>query len=354
MIIQIAERMLQESRWFPLLDALVEILQQPQNRHSFDLAQIGTLSKSAWLAGASGARLSTAEFIKSSVRSVAKVGLSDAVTLRIDDQAPSSGETIDPAVIRIGPYSALTILMQPLHLIVEDESSDGAFVLWMARLLGRETIREAYNAGRLLFRHAGGKGQICKSARALTYGVWPREGKPILSLKLRAVVLLDSDGRFPEDCPNSQYVKEAEPFVAFVQVLKGRTIENYVPKKFATRWLIDNQLGSAADPYFRMTDEQRNHFPIKKGFKDEASPPTVQTHASFLADRRLDLRERDLYRSANAVDWEQFAAGFGIHLGSVFQEPQYRCEPDSHFVIGLRGDHRDEINAFLSEVIRYL
>jgi hypothetical protein len=276
------------------------------------------------------------------------------VTLRIDDQAPSCGETITPAVIRIAPFSALTILMQPLHLIVEDESSDGAFVLWMARLLGRDTIREAYNAGRLLFRHAGGKGQLCKSARALTYGVWPREGKPILSLKLRTIVLLDSDARFPGDAPNLQYVQETKPFVAFVRELKGRSIENYVPRAFATRWLIANQMGNAADPYFRMTDEQRNHFPIKKGFKDRANPPNVQTHAAFLADQSLDPRERHLYQSANAVDWAQFAGGFGVHLGSVFQEPRYRCDPDSHSDTGLRRDHRDEINAFLSEVIRYL
>src|SRR5450759_4246511 len=106
----------------------------------------------------------------------------------IDDFAPQSGETIAKRAIRVRPFGALTILMQPLHLIVEDESSDGAFVLWMARLLGRDTIIRSYRAGRLLFRHAGGKWQLKKSATALTFGVWPRSNQPILSLQLLSLI----------------------------------------------------------------------------------------------------------------------------------------------------------------------
>jgi hypothetical protein len=172
--VQVADTVLGDSRWYPLLDTIVSLLQQPNSPHSFDVLQYSTLAKSAWLAAPDRARASTAEFIRSSARAVSWGGAGDAVTLLIDDLASQSGETDGKWRIRINPFGALTILMQPLHLIVEDESTDGAFVLWMARLLGRDTIRKSYNTGRLLFRHAGGKGQFEKSARALSFGVWPR------------------------------------------------------------------------------------------------------------------------------------------------------------------------------------
>jgi hypothetical protein len=242
--------------------------------------------------------------------------------------------------------------MQPLHLIVEDESSDGAFVLWMARLLGRDTIRRAYRAGRILFRHAGGKGQLAKSARALTFGVWPRDNQPILSLQLRAVALLDSDARFPGDQPNSQFVLELDPLVAFAHVLMGRYIESYVPRVYAMRRLESDGRGGSVEAYFRMTEIQRCHFPIRRGFTDGAVPPLPQDHAAFLADARRDQAERDHFRSVDPADWVQFAGGFGGRLAAVFQERAYRCnlnEP-GHLTLSQRA----ELNDFFTKVIKYL
>ncbi len=242
--------------------------------------------------------------------------------------------------------------MQPLHLIVEDENSDGAFVLWMARLLARDTLRRSYNAGRLLFRHAGGKGQMAKSAATLTFGVWPRDNKPILSLRLRAIALLDSDARFPGDQPNAGIVQALQSHVALVHMLNGRYIENYVPQKYVQRRLEEDGLASATDAYFRMTEDQRKHFPIRKGFLDNSTTPQPQTHAAFLADARREQAERNHFQTVNPQDWVYFASGFGARLAVIFQEPAYRCQPSEGAL--LTEDQRTELNEFLTRVIRYL
>jgi hypothetical protein len=278
--------------------------------------------------------------------------MSDAVTLRIDDLASQSGETTANRMIRIHPFGALTILMQPLHLIVEDESTDGAFVLWMARLLGRDTIRQAYRAGRLLFRHAGGKGQLGKSAAALTFGVWPRSNQPILSLQLRAIALLDSDAHYPGHEPNAPYLLEVQPHVLFVHMLKQRYIESYVPWRYFRRRLEHDGLAASADAYFRMTESQRSFFPIRSGFKDRAPTPQPQTHALFLADVNREQAERDHYRVVDPVDWAAFVGGFGRRLAVVFREHAYRCEPNE--AEQLTQSQKAELNEFLTKLIKCL
>jgi hypothetical protein len=348
-LIQIDERVLNDSRWHPLLDVIVSVLQQPGTRHAFDVALLPEVVNSSWLRGATGARASTAEFIRSAARVASHVGLSDAVTLWIDDAYPQSGE-IAESTIRIHPLGALTILLQPLYLIVEDESSDGGFVLWIARLLGRDAIRNAYNAGKLMFRHAGGKGQLVKSARALSFGVWPRDNQPILSMRLRAVALLDSDARFPGDRPNQQIADKLTGEVAFVHVLQGRAIENYVPENYARRRLEKDGLRQATDAFFRMPLPQRKHFPLREGFRNRNSEP-VQ-HDRFIGDNDREKQECDHYQNVSPTDWNLFCGGFGTRLADVFQEPGYRCSPGEQSQ--LDRSQVTELNDLLSRVIRYL
>jgi hypothetical protein len=352
-IIQVHPRVLGDPRWHPLLDVVVSILEQPYSRHSFDVTQYKNLEKSAWLSGATGIRSSLAASIKSSAKAVSRDGASNAITILIDDLAPASGRTEDQQrEIHIHPLGALTILMQPLHLIVEDENSDGAFILWMARLLGRDTIGRCYRQGRLLFRHAGGKGQMLKSAKALTFGVWPRDNQPILSLQLRAVGLLDSDSRFVGDQGNLEIFRALIPHVAFVKMLKGRSIENYVPSPYLRRWLQQDRPSAGADAYSRMTEEQRNHFPLKKGFRNSAPPSAPQSQAAFLADNRYSQGEHDLYRTISQQDWVQLAAGFGDKISEIFRMPEFRSQPKDAGL--LTRDQRNELNEFFSQVIRYL
>lgn len=352
MNIKVTQEVLDNPLWYPLLDVVVAILQQRDIRHAFDVSQYDTIAASPWLSGALGARASTAEFIRSSSKAANRDISSDAVTLMIDDLAPPCGETVDKRVIRVYPLAALAILMQPLYVIVEDENSDGAFVLWMARLLGLDAIQRSYRAGRLMFRHAGGKNQFAKSAKALSFGVWPRDDEPILSLQLRAIALLDSDAHFPGDSPNAQIVQDVKAHVAFVHMLNGRFIESYVPEHFFHLRLDKDRKGPKVHAYFRLTESQRNHFPIKDGFMDNATPPQPQDYVTFLADRRRKQEERDLYRTVDPRDWVQLAAGMGSGVASVYQDKGYRCQHNTREL--LTRNQQTELNALLTRVIRYL
>ena len=350
MIVQVERTVLNDDRWHPLLDVVVAVLSQAGSRHAFDTRQYEQLLRSPWLSNATGVRATTPEFLRSSAKAVSREGTSDAVTIRIDDAGPIYGESLAGGVIRIHPFGALTILLQPLHVVVEDESSDGAFLLWMARILGRDAIRRAYSAGRLVFRHAGGKTQMVKSARSLSYGVWARPAQPILSMKLRIIAILDSDARFPGDQPNVEIAREVEPYVAFVRILNARAIENYVPYPYARRRLQKDNLAGAADSFFKLTESQRDHFPLKRGFRDAAALP--QSHASFMADNSRHVSERGHFASVSAVEWIQYAGGFGDRLGDVYREAEFRCSATDGQL--LTKSQRAELNEFLTQVITYL
>lgn len=350
MIVRVKGSVLGNSEWYPLLDAIVVLMEGQTQRHAFDPSQYTELTASGWLRTATGTRANLAEVIRTSAKAASRNSLSDAVTLQIDDRATPNGE-VEETIVRIHPLGALTVLVQPLHVIVEDESSDGSFLLWVARLLGRDTLHNAYTSGGFIFRHAGGKGQFTKSARALSYGVWPREGRPIRALKLRALAMLDSDARFPGEFPNSTIANTVAEHVAQVHVLRRRTIENYVPRKYMRRRLADDGLAEAADAFFRLTADQQRHFPIKMGFQS-GSPPQPQDLGEFLVDASRDTRERELFRGANEADWALLSSGFGERLASVYSDTSFRCERNE--AGQLPQQCITELNQVISSVIRHL
>ena len=101
-----------------------------------------------------------------------------------------------------------------------------------------------------------------------------------------------------------------------------------------------------------MTEQQRNHFPIKRGFVDDAMPPQPQGHAAFLVDACREQAERNHFQTVNPQDWLHFASGFGDRFAAVFQEPAYRCQAGE--AVLLTQSQRTELNDFLTQVIRYL
>lgn len=348
--IKIADRVLSNSFWHSYLDVVFDFAQHHSDFLSFDIGEIDKIINSAWLSGAVGPRRSYPDILKASARAANRATPSDKTAVLIDDSAALEGSTVGPDVIRVHPYGALVFLSEPFHLIVEDESSDGGFILWMARLLGNDQLKAAYSSGRLLFRHAGGKGQISKSARALSYGVWPRDNRPIRSMKLRAAAILDSDSKYPGHSPNSQICQDTLPHVSFVHILKGRTIENYVPRKYMDRRLSADGISPMVSDFFSLTEDQRNHFPMKKGFRDIADNP--QTMAGFLADQRFSVEERNLYQVADQQAWERISCGFGERLGAVYMEPNYRCEPKENNQI--TPAQKAELEALLKTIVGLL
>lgn len=350
MQIKIATSVLSNPIWHSYLDVVFDFVQHHSEFLIFDLNELNNVMRSAWLRDAEGARRLIPDILRASARVASRSISSDLVAIQIDDTAPHEGVVEAPNVVRIHPFGALVILAQPFHLIVEDESSDGGFILWMAKLLGKDQIRKAYNAGRLLFRHAGGKGQISKSAKALSYGVWPRDNKPIRSMKLRAGVVLDSDAKFPGHAPNSQLTTDAADHVSFTHILRGRTIENYVPRKYMERRLGDDGLAATTTSFFLLSEQERTYFPIKKGFRDENG--NSQSHAAFLVDMRRSQQERDLFRHVAPAVWDIINGGFGERLSAVYMESGYRCGPGE--TGQLTRDQQNEINELLLMIIRNL
>ncbi|RKQ64144.1 hypothetical protein [Oceanibaculum indicum] len=352
MQIRIVQSVLRDARWHPLLDVIVYIVTEAESRLTFEATNIRSLLSSPWLAAASGSRGSLPDLVQASLRAFSRGVPSDAVTIVLDDTAPMSGETSAKNLIRIHPLGCISLISRPFNLIVEDEVTDGGFVLWMARLLGRDEVIRAYVAGRLVFRHAGGKGQIVKSASTLSEGIWPRPGRIILAMQLRSAVLLDSDAKYPGDAPNEAICTKAVPWVGFVHLLAGRTIENYIPIKYFRDRLQADNLGYKADIYFSMTEAQRAHFPLKKGFFNGDQPSRPQTHAEFCADSRRTVEERNHFQPINPTTWAELADGFGERFASVFTSSTYRCNPRDHR--GLTTDQRAEISNLMVKLLKFL
>ncbi|MDW5315081.1 hypothetical protein [Rhizobium sp. PL01] len=350
MQIRINPTVLSNTIWHSYLDVVFDFVQHHSEFLTFDLSELNAVIRSAWLRNAEGTRALVPDMLRASALAASRSVPSDKITVHIDDSAPHEGIIEASNAVRIHPFGALIILAQPFHLIVEDESSDGSFILWMARLLGKDKIRKAYNSGRLLFRHAGGKGQITKSARALSYGVWPRDNKPIRTMNIRAGVILDSDAKFNGHSPNSQVTSSVAEYVAFSHILIGRTIENYVPRKYMERRLAADGLASMATSFFSLSNDERTYFPMKKGFRDENDSP--QPHAAFLVDAKRPQQERDLYRNVSPAVWNVVHAGFGERLSSIYMENGYRCGPGE--TGQLTSTQKNEINDLLVKIIYHL
>ena len=350
MNILVAETVLANPRWYPVLDVIVDILQQPESHLSFEMSQYSILLKSPWLRDAQGVRASISQILRTSVRTSGRNIANYAITLVIDESAPIAGLVAGPNEIRVRPLKAIAILTQPLHIIVEDENSDGGFILWMARLLGLDVIRRAYNAGRLTFRHAGGKRQMSKIASSLSFGVWARGDTIMNPMQLRALAILDSDSKFPGDNVNQPIFEDLAPFVAFAHVLAGRTIENYLPKKYFLDRLP--QEAAATEAYFGLTENQRKHFPLKEGYKDKSSPPMPQDLVTFFADGNRQQQERDQYAGVSQANWIRFVGGFGDSLSAVYKISRYRCEPNSPHL--LTQTQRQEIDYLLRRILSHL
>lgn len=333
MNIRLATSVLQNERWYPVLDVVLDIISQSSSHASLDPTQYSELLSSPWLRNATGPRAVIAELIRGSIRTLNRQPPATSVTLVIDATAPSSGEIQGTGVMRFPPLKAIALLAQPLQIIVEDETSDGGFLLWMARLLGKDSIRTAYQAGRLSFRHAGGKGQMVKSARALTFGVWPKAERPISPMKLRCCAILDSDSRYPGDNRNDNIRSQVAPYVAFAYVLAGRAIENYVPRKYAEARLSGSRQALAA--YFALSDEQKQYFPLKTGFRDGGAPPQPQSLDDFKADANRSLEERALFDQVSETNWNRINGGFGDSLSAVYHEEIYRCDPGASHLLSV-------------------
>lgn len=305
-------------RWFPIFDIL--LLHLEDKRHVFAAEDVEQLRGSAWMRG-KGRK--DQDLITYAVTARSLDRLADRNVVRIDSSAPRGGRVEDDYTTSLHPQDCLTFLAQPFSVIVENEWFDGAFLLWMARALGRDTIIDAYRANRFVFRHAGGKGSLERSASVLSRGIWPApKGRHIKNMRLWACAVLDNDSKYPGDKPNAALVTKLAPWVAFVHELARRTIESYIPYTALTRYERSAVLKDRVDALFRLSPDQRRHYNMKTGFrlKDDSYP----TKAAYMAAPEITFQEKELFGTIPDADWQILAPGFGNKLSAIYTECKHR------------------------------
>lgn len=319
MRIHISSSVYSDEKWFPFLDAILLIV--GTQRHSFASHNVGALLESSWL---KTRNRSSSELIKRSCLASANDALRDSTHVIIDDTVKRGG-SCDRSnnSTKIHPLDAIFFLSQPYQIIVENEEFDGAFLFWMAKALGFERFIHAYRAGYFIFRHAGGKDSIARSARIFCRGVWARnDGSYWREFDQWLGVVLDNDARFPGDQPNADIVKDAGEYAAFVHQLRRRSIESYIPIAKLYRFDSSPLFSEKVTALESLNAAQRNHFHMKRGFRyDRESQPTK---ANYMAAAEVSQQEKALFSDVADNRWSAIMLGFGKGLSSIYSVEKYR------------------------------
>lgn len=321
MRVEVSSATADDDRWFPVLDLILLLVEQ--RRHAIDALATTTLLRSRW-AKARGTRVR--EVLLGQAKAAANDADANRSVLRIDESCALRGEWDGANATTLRPLQALQMLLVPFQLVVENEENDGAFLLWMARAVGYTKLVDAYHAGRLQFRHAGGKGLISASLRVFLQGVWGSpDGKRSRDLGMWLGVMLDNDATHPADDPNRQLLDDLVGRVLFTHQLARRSIESYVPSSHLKRYLGSSSGNMRVDALFRLAPEQRCHFNVKKGFSFRDNP--APSKAEFSAAATVAAEVKTLYGSVAEPDWSRLCAGFGSKVSTIFTAQTFRCSP---------------------------
>jgi hypothetical protein len=317
----IEEDTLTSERWYPIFDIL--LLHLEDKRHAFAANDVGQLLGSAWMRRKDK---KDRDLITLMATARSHDRLADRNVVKIDATAPAGGRVEDDYTTSLHPQDCLTFLAQPFAVIVENEWFDGAFLLWMAKVLGRDVLIKAYRANRFVFRHAGGKGSMQRSASVLSRGVWPAPNdRHSRAMRLWSCAVLDNDAKHPGHAPNADLVTELVPWVAFAHELARRSIESYLPYTALVRYGRSAAFKERVDALFRLSADQRRHYHMKSGFhvEDDDNP----SKPAYLADSKITALEKTLFGSIPDPDWGRLASGFGKKLSLIYTEDQHRPLP---------------------------
>lgn len=333
---------LANERWFPIFDLLLLYLED--GRHAFAPEDIEGLCASAWLMGRAK---KDQELLRQVATARSHDRLADKNIVRIDESAPPGGRVDDNFTTSLHPKDCLTFLAQPFSVILENEWFDGAFILWMASALGREKLIRAYRNNRLVFRHAGGKNWLRRSALVMSDGVWPApNGRRSKAMRLWACSILDNDAKFPGHAPNAPLVADLTPLVAFVHELKRRSIESYIPHTALKRYDRSPAFKDRVDALFRLTPDQRRHYHMKNGLRLKEDPnPTM---AAYMGAPEISAEEKILFSAINAEDWIKLAPGLGKHLSTIYTDNEHR--PSRADANAIHNEDRTELENLLDSI----
>lgn len=346
MRVRIQLEALEEESLFPIFDIVLRFIEG--GRHLFDIDGIDEVASSAWAHHAGRAAV---ELIKHSALSASYISTELNPLILIDENAPLGGAVdFDRRLTRVQPLDAIYFLTLPFAVIVENEIFDGSFLLWMAKALNNQSFISSYRKNCFQFRHAGGKGGLSGSSKVFSDGVWPRsDGAYSRALRLWNGVMLDSDAEFPGHQPNDGIVNACRETAAWVHQLQARSIENYIPKEALLKFLRSNDDVNRVYKYFDLSEQQRIHYNIKRGFKKKNDAPLSK--ASFLTDSETRAEVRQLYADVPEGSWDLLAPGFGSGLSQIFVDQQHRPNTGASVEFPAPST-REEVEEILTKVLR--
>ncbi|MBF0401400.1 MAG: hypothetical protein HQL90_11595 [Magnetococcales bacterium] len=203
----------------------------------------------------------------------------------------------------LAPAVAAKFLAQPLIILVENAFTDSMFINAVLRTLASRALLELCQkvSDAIRCQGAGGIGEIPKHVKDIV-----KESKD-KGVPPRLVVLADSDGTAPgllsgpAQAVKACCLKHNIPCL----ILRKRAIENYIPDELFNRWSSEPSQTSTRSrmaALLRLGADQRDHFPVKKGFSAGCVSP----------------EENELYSSVPPEDRELLKKGFGDDIIQLF------------------------------------
>ena len=204
---------------------------------------------------------------------------------------------------------ARRILDHPLHVVLENATSDWCFLRALVAAFGRTRLSDAIARSWVVPDQAGGSGELVKRVRALA-----AQGQA----PWRIAVLMDSDRLRPGPPPpvTDEREQELRRMGATPIVLHKREVENYLPGS-----LLDSKRTHDVYVSWRsLTPEQQDHYDMKHGFSRDR-----QTGEVVIAED-----QRDLFSGTNPWHLDRLVGGFGKSIGERFDGAQIdRAELDA-------------------------
>jgi hypothetical protein len=316
--ISIAPNVLEDPRWFPILDVLLLIVED--DRHSLATEEVPDILASRWIDERS---FDTRDFIRLAATSRSVDPLADRRTIIVDSNTRRGGSVDTDRTTTVHPLDAILFLSTPFQVIVENEWFDGGFMLWMAKGLGFTQLLHAYHKNRFVFRHAGGKDSIVRSAKMFSESVWPRPDRSTdRAFREWICVVLDNDARDPDDDPNRKIIEDAQPHVSFVHQLQRRSIESYLSQENLLKIDNRNPFRQRVAALFRMSPDQQRFYHMKRGFRFQRD--TEPSKTNFLSSSEVTAGQKALYGNICANDWNLLMNGLGRGLSEIFVDPKKR------------------------------
>lgn len=212
------------------------------------------------------------------------------------------------------PAQARQILTSALRLVLENATSDGAFVRSIAATWDRRMVATAIERGWLVFEQAGGSGEFVKRATALL-------GQQVPAVRL--LCMMDSDRLVRGPVPDATEARCKQLAALGVEsfVLHKREVENYLPPSK----LDGDKTRSVYVSWLTLNSEQRDYFDMKLGFKKD--PVT--------SSAIVPTEQRALFAGLSAWHLTRLIGGFGRAIGEGFDgsalestELEDRCATD--------------------------